>query len=80
MLIERSELTSGSTSSSSSGRERAGDPFDESALYDAAHHHLLHPRKKRRATGWTRGGNRATRETERGKRPGRGSRQMRTAV
>ena len=33
------------------GRVLAADSFDESALYDASHHHLLRPRKKRRATG-----------------------------
>ena len=31
------------------GRVLAAETFDESALYDAAHHHLLRPRKKRRA-------------------------------
>ena len=31
------------------GRVLAGEGFDESALYDAAHHHLLRPRKKKRA-------------------------------
>ena len=33
------------------GRVLAAETFDDSALYDAAHHHLLRPRKKRRATG-----------------------------
>ena len=33
------------------GRVLAADSFDDSALYDAAHHHLLRPRKKRPATG-----------------------------
>ena len=31
------------------GRVLGAETFDESALYDAAHHHLLRPRKKRRA-------------------------------
>ena len=31
------------------GRVLATERFDESALYDAAHHHLLRPRKHRRA-------------------------------
>jgi len=33
------------------GRVLAAESFDDSALYDAAHHHLLRPRKKRRAAG-----------------------------
>ena len=33
------------------GRVLAAERFDDSALYDADHHHLLRPRKKRRATG-----------------------------
>ena len=32
------------------GRVLAPETFDDSALYDAAHHHLLRPRKKKRAT------------------------------
>ena len=31
------------------GRVLAAETFDDSALYDAAHHHLLRPRKKKRA-------------------------------
>ena len=31
------------------GRVLAADRFDESALYDADHHHLLRPRKRKRA-------------------------------
>ena len=31
------------------GRVLAAETFDDSALYDAAHHHLLRPRKKRSA-------------------------------
>ena len=31
------------------GRVLAADSFDESALYDARHHHLLRPRKRKRA-------------------------------
>ena len=31
------------------GRVLGAETFDESALYDADHHHLLRPRKKRRA-------------------------------
>ena len=31
------------------GRVLAAKTFDDSALYDAAHHHLLRPRKKKRA-------------------------------
>ena len=33
------------------GRVLAPETFDDSALYDATHHLLLRPRKKRRATG-----------------------------
>ena len=33
------------------GRVLSDDSFDESALYDARHHHLLRPRKKKRAAG-----------------------------
>ena len=29
------------------GHVLAGETFDDSALYDAAHHHLLRPKKKR---------------------------------
>ena len=32
------------------GRVLADETFDDSALYDAAHHHLLRPRKKRRSS------------------------------
>ena len=31
------------------GRVLAAETFDDSALYDAAHHHLLRPRKRKRA-------------------------------
>ena len=31
------------------GHVLAGETFDDSALYDAAHHHLPRPRKKRAA-------------------------------
>ncbi len=33
------------------GRVLAADSFDDSALYDAAHHHLLRPRKRTRRAG-----------------------------
>ena len=33
------------------GRVLRAEGFDDSALYDAAHYHLLRPRKKRRAAG-----------------------------
>ena len=33
------------------GQVLAAETFDDSALYDAAHHHLLRPRKKKRAAG-----------------------------
>ena len=33
------------------GRVLAAEAFDDSALYDAAHHHLLRPRKKKRQAG-----------------------------